>query len=182
MSEKTYAQHMTDMPTGTPNGISAQDVRDIVDTYSPRRTLGTYTTASVATPTSFTTLPVTQFGTAITNGITWVGNYVQLRDNDILPFEIFYDLQGELSVSDVVETQLIYGLAGAAPTLVLPQSGFITEPATSRKFTAFKRYEIPAAGANTTIALQYKTGTSRTWTNAAVFVSVRSLPPNYGGA
>jgi len=183
MSLKDYATHIADMPSGVPNGTSAADVRSIIETYSSRRTIGTYTAASVATPTTMTTMPVAQFGTAITNGITWVGNHVVLRDNNILGFEIFYDIGGEISVIDTIETQLVYGLAGAAPTNVLPQSGLIIEPSTSRKFSSFKRYEIPAAGTDTTIALQYRTVTSsRTWTDAAVFLAIRSLPLNYGGA
>ncbi len=183
MTLRTYSQFMTTLENNTDRRISPTDVREIVETFSTQRTIGTYTVASVVTPTSFTTVPVTQFAVAITAGITWTSNYVTLRDSNVQPFEIFYRIRGYFSGgSGEISAQLVYGINGAAPTTPLPQSEINFDGQTNRYFTISDRYEIPAAGANTTIALQWKTDSVETFNDVGVFLAIRSLGPNYGGA
>jgi hypothetical protein len=182
MTAKNYADLIAQLPNNTTNDISPTDVREIVESFARQRTIGTYSNASVATTTTFAQAPVVQYGSAVTNGITWVSNHIKLRDNNIRAFAINYSLQGEFTNAGVVRTRLMYGLAGAAPTLELPLSGLSFEAAGGNPFSISKYYEIPAAGVDTTIAIEWKTDAIETISNLEVFLNVFSLPPTYGGA
>jgi hypothetical protein len=183
MPKKTYADLISSMPDGVANGTTAADVRSIPESFSRQRTLGTLTGTGIATPTSFTRVALTQYGSAITNGITWSGNYLILRDSNISGFGIAYDIQGEFESTAIIRTKLRYGLTSAAPSLDLPQSGMALKVAGADPFSISKYYEIPSTVAgNTTIDLTWKTDVAETINNLEIYISIWSLPPNYGGA
>jgi hypothetical protein len=181
MSVRNYSNLTLGLADNSAGDIGAEDVRSIVETFSNQRTIGTYTNAALVTSTSFSRAPVTQYGSAVTNGVTWTSNYVTLRDNHILPFEIFYRVRGNFSTQGTLNMRLVYGLSGAAPTTLLDQSELEFDAQAGRYFTLFDRYEIPAAGANTTIALEWKTEAVETFNDVAVYLVIRSLNLNYGG-
>lgn len=142
-----------------------------------RYVAGTWTAGSpVATSSSWVTMPVNPFGTAITSGITMVNGVISIANPGL--YAVQWRMTGDFSTPATILSKLRFNVDLSPTDLIFSD---ISEQYSNDKFTLSGFYLINPP-VPVVIDCQYSTVASETWNNAKGFVTVVGMLPKYGNS